>query len=173
MQDDARRINRLGLFSLFAGATAAVLVLSPPANADDTDAPPPIVVGGTVDTQASIVVDPKTPANTTGPIDPSKSIGVDTRTQPKPDCCVTWYPDANPPVFAVEQRFIDWGEYAYKDNYGRYWRYNSNVNPLLFEQIGGWPQPKPPPPPPPPDPRTNLGGAFGTGPSGPIPWELP
>jgi hypothetical protein len=144
MKHSTRRINRFGLFSSFVGATAVGIALCIPAYADDGDEPPPIIVTGeTVGTQPTFV-DPYKP--TTTPTPPIKPIGA---TEPrKPDCCVIWFPEANPPVVPVEQRFLDAGRYAYMDNHGRYWLLDRNTTPITFEQIGGWPQPKPLPPTP-------------------------
>jgi hypothetical protein len=161
MNRSERPVGRFRLFSSFVVAAATAVVLSPQAQADDDlfdPAVPPIVVGGTVDTQATVVVDPQTPASVdtppvvtgTGPRKPT----IDRFRQ------IVWFPDAKPPVVAVEERRVgDW-TFVYLDNHGRYWRrtFNADENKIL-EQIGGWPAP-PPPPPSPETPRPNLPSAL-------------
>jgi hypothetical protein len=168
MQDSRRALGRFRLFSLSLLAVTGVVVLSPPANADepfDPSPPPPIVTGGTVDTPATIVVVPQqTPAVAAGPIDPKKPIGVDPNVLPaKPTCCYAdangvlipnWLPKANPPVAEKDRRKIDSLRTIFLDNHSRYWLIklsqpmsftpNSFISlhkGITFEQVGGWEAP--------------------------------
>jgi hypothetical protein len=140
----------LRLFAVPVAAACAV-ALGPTAHADDdlfTPDQPPIVVGGTVNTPATIVVDPGTPAGTPDPINPNQPIGVDPRTVPpkprKPTINgllqVQWYPDATPPVTKVDEKKAAPGKWVYLDNHGRFWLYDVTVTPRKLEQVGGWPQ---------------------------------
>jgi hypothetical protein len=90
MQDGARRANRFGLISSFVGTMVGVVVFSPPVNADDDlFAPPlpPIVTGATVDTQATIVVDPATP---TGGVRSHPTPGGEQRRTAETDLVAFW-----------------------------------------------------------------------------------
>ncbi|WP_319447219.1 MULTISPECIES: hypothetical protein [unclassified Mycobacterium] len=154
-------MSRYSLCSLLAAVVVAVVALSPSAYADDDDlftpTGPSIVVGGTVHPPGTIVVDPETPAATTGPIDPSKPIDVDPSARvnlASPTCCewvkmagftqlvgVPYWPSyAKPPVKTVEVRPEN-GRTAYLDNHGRYWVLYKGA--ATFEQVGGWPAPLP------------------------------
>jgi hypothetical protein len=161
MHDSVRPVGRYSLCSLFAAVVVAAVALSPSAYADDDDlfspTGPSIVVGGTVHPPAAIVVDPETPTAATGPIDPTKPIGVDPRVRVAvPTCCSTSLVDINngkrwmipdwpppwvkPPVFVVQKRDED-TRTAYLDNHGRYWLMDHKTE--KFEQVGGWPAPLP------------------------------
>ena len=66
MHHPARPLGRFGVFPSVVGVVAAVVALSPPANADPDlfEPPPSIVAGGTVQpgsNGSNIVVDPKHP----------------------------------------------------------------------------------------------------------------
>jgi hypothetical protein len=153
MNRSERPVVRFRLFSSFVVAAATAVVLSPQAQADDLFDPavPPIVVGGTVDTQSTIVVDPQGAGATPGPINPRERIEVDPSVLPRaPECCrggrratLIWWPDASPPVVAVETRTIDDSRTAYLDNHGRFWLLANVNNNLIVERIAGWPAPPP------------------------------
>jgi hypothetical protein len=159
VQDSQRLFGRFIAISLFAGATAAVVSLSPPAHADDNMIAPDqplIVAGGTVHPSTTIVVDPQTPAGPTAPIDPSKPIGVDPNaTPPKPTIesyttklermpVLEWHPNSNPPVVQREARYFGEGHWVFLDSVGRYWDFSHKPSRVVLEQVGGWPAPPPP-----------------------------
>jgi hypothetical protein len=163
MHHPARPLGRFGVFPSVVGVVAAVVALSPPANADPDlfEPPPSIVAGGTVQpgsNGSNIVVDPQTPSGASAPIDPNKPIGVDPRVRPLPPICCTydderatgliWLPDKVPPVVEVDSRLITIYKTIYLDNHGRYWLLDkfSRAGGKL-EQVGGFPPPTPPPPP--------------------------
>jgi hypothetical protein len=145
MQDGARRANRFGLISSFVGTMVGVVVFSPPVNADDDlFAPPlpPIVTGATVDTQATIVVDPATAPAVSAPTPPPVVSSGALRKPtlwPSGQWGVQWYPDANPPVVKVEERTFGLKTVAMLDNHGRYWILDGTRTPYVLEQVGGWP----------------------------------
>jgi hypothetical protein len=157
MHDSAKPMGRHRVFSLIAGVVVAAVALSPSAYADDGDlftpTGPSIVVGGTVHSPGTIVVDPdpKPPAAAPGPINPAQPIVVDPRVRvAPPTCCNTFvekdgkkvlYPNwpgfkVNPPVFPSQERIWD-DRAAYLDNHGRYWVLDYKTQKL--EQVGGWP----------------------------------
>jgi hypothetical protein len=132
----------------------AAVALSPAAYADGdlfTPTGPSIVVGGTVHPPTTIVVDPTTPAASTGPTNPPPPVGVDPRVRvPPPVCCTRFggvtqprWPGSGPnPVFSIEERDQD-NRRTFLDNHGRYWVLDLET--LAFEQVGGWPAPPRPP----------------------------
>jgi hypothetical protein len=132
MHDSAQPTGRYSVCSLFAGVVVAAVALSPAAYADGdlfTPTGPSIVVGGTVHPPTTIVVDPTTPAASTGPTNPPPPVGVDPRVRvPPPVCCTRFggvtqprWPGSGPnPVFSIEERDQD-NRRTFLDNHGRYW----------------------------------------------------